>query len=95
MDREEAIIRGAAARLFDEAFTAAGWTENDLHSYDGWCLREGVIATAAGGEAAAMRKIIGAHTMTLPQLDPETGQVTDPLLDRCMEVIAGARRAAR
>ena len=38
-----------------------------------------------------MRQILGAHTFAMPQFDPVTGQVTEPLLDRCMDVIREAR----
>ena len=87
----EQDVRGRAGRLFDEQFRAAGWTDKDLASFTGHCVREGVIAIAAGGEAAAMRQIINAHMLVPPHFDPETGQVTDPLLDRCMAVIQAAR----
>ncbi len=91
LSAQDPDVRDKAGRLFDEQFRAAGWTDEDLASFNGHCIREGVIATAAGGEAAAMRQIIGAHTMSLPHFDPATGQVTDPLLDRCMAVIQVAR----
>jgi hypothetical protein len=84
----------AAASAFDEMFGEFGWTDADLHSYNGWSIRQAVIAIAAGGEAAAVRNAISAHTMSPPFLDPATGKVTDLLLDRCMAVIAEARRRA-
>lgn len=84
-------VREKAGRLFDEQFRAAGWTDEDLASFNGFCIREGVIAIAAGGEAAAVRQVLNAHTMSPPHFDPATGQVTDPLFDRCMAVIKAAR----
>lgn len=85
------VIRRAAGKLFDERFRAAGWTPDDLVSYTGVSLRRAVTAIAAGGEAAAMREIISEHMITPPVLDPETGKITDPLLDRCLAIIADAR----
>jgi hypothetical protein len=86
-------VREAAGRLFDEKFRAAGWTEDDLHSFSAFCLRKGAAAIAAGGETAGMQQIISAYFLAgaIPQLDPETGQMTSPLLDRCMAVINEAR----
>ena len=83
-------IRESAGRLFDEAFAAIGWSEED---YGVWAIRQAVVAIAAGGEAAAMRQVLDHHTFTLPQVDPATGRIRDPLLERCMAVIRQARAA--
>jgi hypothetical protein len=80
-DRKAA--RDAAGQLFGDLFTAAGWTASELESYDGWCIREAVLAIAAGGEEAALRRIISEHGGW-----PGT---MEPLAGRCMTVIAQAR----
>lgn len=87
-------VRDLAGELFDQAFRAAGWTDADFSSFAGFCIRQGVIAIAEGGEAAGMRAVINAHILSPPSLDPATGKVTDPLLDQCMTVIRDARARA-
>lgn len=85
-------IRDRAGELFDREFRAAGWTDRDFDSYNGWTLREAVTSIAEDGEEAAVRRILSMCGAGPGQLDPGTGEITDPALDRCMEVIRDARQ---
>ncbi len=93
MTPEQGAVRVRARRLFDETFRAAGWTDEDFRSFNGWAIREAIIAIAAGGEQAAVEKILAQYggIGAMPRLDPATGTITNPLLDRCMDVIREAR----
>ena len=95
MNQQEMTIRAEAERRFREKFEAAGWTDADFASYNGWCIEQAVIRIATGGEAAAMQEILGAHAGAgaFPRVAAD-GTVTHPLLDRCLAVIREAREAA-
>jgi hypothetical protein len=94
VNQQETAIRAGAERLFREKFEAAGWSEQDFGSFHGYCIEQAVIRIAAGGEPAAVQEIIGMHAGlgAMPRVDA-TGQVSHPLLDRCLEVIREARAA--
>ena len=86
MNQQETAVRAEAERLFRARFEAAGWTEEDFASFNGYCIEQAVIRIAAGGEAAAMQEIIGMHAGlgAMPRVDaaghgqpPAAGPVPD------------------
>lgn len=77
------IIREIAGHLFDEQI-AASWTDRDRDSFNGWSIRQAVLAIAAGGEEAGLGQIL-AGCNSWPGSD---------LPGRCMTVIEQARQQA-